>query len=135
MRTTPSSKRTVIAAAALCGIVAAFQLTLALGAPLGHAAWGGANADLSTGLRVASGFTVLLWTFAAFVLLRRGRVIGGGVPARVAEVGVWVVVALLALGVLANAASSSPWERYGWAPVILVHLVLCVRVARETRSS
>ncbi|GAA3059044.1 hypothetical protein [Actinokineospora globicatena] len=123
-------RRSTIAAAGLCGVVAAFQLALAAGAPLGRAAWGGTSAELPTGLRVASGVAVVLWAFAALVLLRRGG-LDSPVPERVGRVGSWVVVALLAAGALMNAASSSPWERYGWAPVIVVHLVLCVRVATK----
>ncbi|GAA3010285.1 hypothetical protein [Actinokineospora diospyrosa] len=122
-------RRTTIAAATMFGVVSAFQLALAAGAPLGRAAWGGTAAELPTGLRVASGFAIVLWAFAAVVVLRRGGVIDSPLPPKVARVGTWVIVALLGAGALMNAASSSPWERYGWAPFILVHLVLCIRVA------
>ncbi|MBM7775058.1 hypothetical protein JOD54_005262 [Actinokineospora baliensis] len=123
-------RKTSVAAAAICGVVSAFQIALAAGAPWGRAAWGGQAAELPTGLRVASGVAVLLWAVAAVVLLRRG---GFEVPVstKVARIGTWVIVALLAAGLLMNAASPSPWERYGWAPLILVHLVLTVRLARH----
>ncbi|RLK59073.1 hypothetical protein [Actinokineospora cianjurensis] len=123
-----SRKRSTVVAAAMCAVVSAFQFALAAGAPFGRAAWGGTAAELSTGLRVASGVAVVLWAFAAVVLLRRGGLIAQ-LPEQVARRGSWVVVALLAAGALMNAASSSPWERYGWAPFILVHLVLSIRVA------
>jgi hypothetical protein len=34
-----------------------------------------------------------------------------------------------------NAASSSPWERFGWAPFTLALSILCVLLARSGRES
>ena len=64
----PARAATVAAAVGLLTI-AAFQLALALGAPLGRAAWGGTHAQLPPGLRVASAFAFGVWALAALIVL------------------------------------------------------------------
>jgi hypothetical protein len=108
--------------------IALFQLVLALGAPLGRAAWGGTiPGQLPAGLRVASLVAVLIWSFAALVVL--GRVGTGPLP----SIGwlAWVLFGLLLLGTLMNLASSSPWERYFWGPYAFVLATLTLVVARS----
>ena len=60
----------IAAALAATGFVAlaVFQLALAFGAPLGHAAWGGAAANLTSGQRTGSAVSVYLLGPAALVL-------------------------------------------------------------------
>jgi hypothetical protein len=58
----PSTAWAGVAAAAGFLVIAAFELALALGAPLGRAGWGGGNAELPIGFRSASGFAVAVWT-------------------------------------------------------------------------
>jgi hypothetical protein len=136
---TRTDRHLATAAAAGFGLVVAFQVALAAGAPLGAAAWSGAHdGRLPDELRVASGVSAVVWLLAALVVLARGGV-GVRVPPAVGRVGVRTLVGVLALGAVMNAASSSPWERYGWAPFVLVLLVLCVVLARrgpqdETRA-
>ena len=123
---------TVAAAAAAVGLlaIAAFQAALALGAPLGRAAWGGTRTRLTTGLRVASAIAVVFWSCAAAVVLARAGVDAAFVPDDVARWGTWVLVVVLPVGAAMNLASSSPWERFLWAPLALVLAVLCFFVAR-----
>ena len=45
-------------------------------------------------------------------------------------VATWGLVIVLALGALANLASSSPWERFGWAPFTVLLTVATFIVAR-----
>jgi hypothetical protein len=53
-------------------VIAAFQGALALGAPLGFAAWGGAyDEQLPMGLRIASGVAVGVWVLAVLIVLGR----------------------------------------------------------------
>src|SRR5580765_4654584 len=61
----------IAAALAATGFVAlgAFQLALALGAPFGHAAWGGGSADLTSAQRLGSAVSVVLYALAAAVVL------------------------------------------------------------------
>ena len=110
-------------------VIAAFQLALALGAPLGRAAWGGAHERLPSRLRVASAVAVGIWLLAALVILQRAGIPVVPVPDVVPQWGAWIVVGLLAVGAIMNFASSSPWERFGWGPLALILAVLCLIVA------
>lgn len=123
--------RTLAVIAALgCGTIAMFQAALAFGAPLGRAAWGGTRTHLPPGLRVASGIAVVFWSLAAAVVLARSSVGATFLPDVVARWGTWILVVVLGIGAVMNAASSSPWERYLWAPLALVLAVLCFFLAR-----
>jgi hypothetical protein len=118
-----------ILAVVLIAIVAVFQLALALGAPLGAAAWGGRNQGvLPTRLRIASGLVAIvvypliaLYVLASAGLIDQGRLATGAT-------GMWVLTGLFALGTVANLASRSRIERV-WAPVSLVIAVCCGIVA------
>ena len=111
--------------------IAAFQAALAFGAPLGRAAWGGKRTHLRTGLRVASAVAVAFWSLAAAEVLARARVDAPFVPDVVARWGTWILVIVLFVGAVMNAASSSSWERFLWAPLALVLAVLCFVLARS----
>jgi hypothetical protein len=121
------------AVAAVAGfiVLAAFQAALALGAPLGRAAWGGTHSQLPPGLRIASTLDVALWILATGVILRRGGFRVRRISPAVARWGTWVLVAILPLSALMNFASSSPWERYLWGPLALAMAVLCLRLTRR----
>jgi hypothetical protein len=106
--------------------IAVFQLGLALGAPLGRAAWSGTiPGRLPARLRVGSLVAGLIWSFAVLVVL--GRVGVGPLPA-IAWL-TWVFVGLLLLGTVMNLASSSPWERYFWSPYAFVLAMLTLVAA------
>jgi hypothetical protein len=115
------------AATGLAG-VAAFQVSLAFGAPLGRAAWGGRHAELSAGLRTGSAISALLLVAAATLVLGRAGFLRG--PAGLFRSGTWVVAVLLTVSALGNLASSSPWEEFVQGPVALVIGALCFVVAR-----
>ena len=109
----------VLAAVGFLGI-GAFQVALALGAPLGRAAWGGANSVIPPRLRRASAVAAVVWLLAAVVILARAGVIDVPLPPILLVVGAWALV---------NVASSSPWERFGWAPYAAVLAGLSLVVA------
>ncbi len=109
----------------------AFQVALAAGAPLGHAAWGGTHAHLSTAQRVGSAISVAFYAVAILVVRRRAS----GRQARRYSWSTPALVGILGLSALMNAASSSPWERYVLAPVALALAVLCAVVAHGARRS
>ncbi len=109
--------------------IGAFQVALALGAPLGRAAWGGANRVIPPRLRRASAVAAVVWLLAAGLILARAGVIDLPVPTIVLVIGAWALVVLSGLGALVNLASSSPWERFGWAPYAATLAVLSIVVA------
>lgn len=106
-----------------------FQLALAVGAPWGHLAWGGRfEGKLPGGVRAMSALSaVLLAVFAMIVATRAGVVLPGWHDA--SRSAVWAVVAYCALGVVANAATPSRWERIVWLPVVTLMLVTSAYVA------
>jgi hypothetical protein len=111
-----------------CG-VGLFQVALALGAPWGAAAWGGANAGvLPPGFRVASGVSALVWAGVAAVAA--GRLLGP-VGRRRLLVG---AAAYLTLGIAMNAASPSGIERAVWVPATAVGAGLAWMAWRESRG-
>ncbi|HEX2739045.1 MAG TPA: hypothetical protein VHM69_01260, partial [Rubrobacter sp.] len=107
----------IAAVAAALGflVMAAFQAALALGAPLGSAAWGGAHeGQLPMGLRIASAVAVAVYSLFALLVLGRGGFQGVPLPYGVLRWGTWVLVVLMILGMFMNVASSSGWERFLW---------------------
>jgi hypothetical protein len=128
-------QRTAAAAAVGFSVIAAFQAALALGAPFGEAAFGGANSgQLPPSLRVTSAFSMVVWLLAALTVLARGR--SGPTPSgRAAVWGLRAFMVLLAAGTVMNAASPSPWERFLWAPLALILLVLCLVLDRSGRQA
>src|SRR5688572_27514975 len=109
--------------------IAAFQIALALGAPLGRAAWGGAHERLPARLRIGSAVAVLIWLLAALIVLTRGGLAVVQLPSALVVWGTWALVVLNVLGAIVNVASSSPWERFGWAPFALILAILCLILA------
>jgi hypothetical protein len=109
--------------------IAAFQAALALGAPFGRAAWGGKSRELPPNLRRASAVAVVIWLLAAMVILGRAGFEMVPLPDVVLTWGTWALVVASVLGAIVNVASSSPWERFGWAPLSLVLALLSWVVA------
>ena len=125
-------KRRIAAIVAAVGFTAlfVFQILLAAGMPLGRAAFGGASDTLSPELRVASAVSALLFLGAIWTVLARAGVIAAGGRGRgIARWSIWGFAVLLSLSALANFASSSPWERFGMAPLAVVLVACCVLVA------
>ena len=125
----PRTAAVIVAAGLL--LIAAFQLALALGAPLGRAAWGGSHDRLPTRLRRSSAVAVVIWLIATAVILARADYLTLPVPPEVVIGGAWMVVIVLALGTIVNVASSSPWERFGWGPLAAALAALGLVVARS----
>lgn len=113
---------------ALLAVLAIFQLTLALGAPIGQLAWGGQHRVLPLRLRVGSAVSIVIYAFIALVALDRA----GSVdvfPDAFSTVAMWVVFAYFVLGIGMNAISRSKPERYTMASLSLVLAVLSLLVA------
>jgi len=106
---------------AIAGIVA-FQVALALGAPWGEYAMGGASPGrFPAPLRVLAVVQAVILVGLAVVVVARA---GLALPelAGAAATLIWAVVVVSALAVLLNAASRSAGERRIWVPVALVLL-------------
>src|SRR3954447_5780512 len=75
-----------------------FQLVLAAGAPLGHAAWGGDQTHLTNAQRIGSVGSVVFYLLA--IACVRGR--AGGRTERRYRWGTWALAALMALSAVMN---------------------------------
>lgn len=98
------------------------QISLALGAPAGAAAWGGNYPGvLPTRLRVASGFVgVIFYPVVFLFVLDAGGVVETGLAdGSYAKWFLWILAGLFVFGALANFASKSKVERF-WGPVVLI---------------
>ena len=113
---------------AILGVLAVFQLALALGAPIGHFAWGGAHRVLPARLRIGSLVSIVIYAIIALLALDCAGVVDV-VPDAVSTVGMWVVFGYFVLGTGLNAISRSKPERYTMAPVSAVLAVLSLLVA------
>lgn len=110
-------------------VVVLFQLALALGAPWGAYAMGGAfPGRLPPKVRLAAlAQAILLGLMAAVVLSRAGLVLPGWSQASVWLT--WVIVAFAAISILLNTITPSAGERRLWLPVTLVLVVSSLTVA------
>ncbi len=125
----PVSTAGYIVALGLSGL-ALFQAAIALGAPVGKAAWGGRNPGvLPRNLRAASAVSVGIYVLAALLVLDRAGVPLIDLPDAVSFWGTWALVVLLTLGAIVNFASSSPYERFGWGPFAAVMALLTLVIA------
>jgi hypothetical protein len=115
--------------------IAAFQLALIAGAPLGRAAWGGGETVLPTSLRLASVVAIVAYGLAAAVVLRRAGWPIRWISPRVARRATWALVMLLGLSAAGNLLSQSPWERFLMAPTALLLAVLTLIVARSPQAT
>jgi hypothetical protein len=114
---------------ALLLVLALFQLALALGAPWGAYAMGGAFPGIfPPAMRVAALVQVpVLGLVGLIVFARAGLVLPSW--ARAARMLIWVVVGLLGVGVVLNLITPSPMERLIWAPVAIALFLTSLRVA------
>lgn len=117
-----------IALTVILAALAVFQLALALGAPLGRFAWGGAHRVLPTRLRIGSLVSILVYAVIAVLALDRVDLVDV-VPDPVSTVGMWVAFGYFVLGIPLNAMSRSTAERYTMTPVVAVLALLSLLVA------
>ncbi len=129
-RQSTSTTAGVAASAGFVGI-AAFQAALALGAPLGKAAYGGGSAELSSELHIVSTVAVPLWLLAAATVRQRAGLGEPRLPPTFVRRGTWTLVGIMSFSTLLNLASRSLVERYTWGPIALILTVLCAVVARS----
>lgn len=114
-----------VAAAVLAAGVAAFQLALMAGAPLGDAVFGGnaptADGVLAPPFRALAGIQSIVLLLLGWVLLARASVVaipifGGSTLTWIT----WVIVVFLALNTVANLAAPHPVERWVMGSITLL---------------
>jgi hypothetical protein len=115
--------------AGLIGLVIAFQLALALGAPWGEFAMGGAFTGVyPAGMRLLALLQGMVLAGVAMVVLSRAGVVGS----RWRGMSRWLIWPVLGFAFVAsvlNLITPSAMERMIWAPVALALFVTSLRVA------
>ena len=106
-----------VLACLVLGALAAFQVLLVLGAPLGRYAWGGRHRVLPAPLRAGSVVSIVIYALLATVVLARAELVPLAVPSGVVRTATWVIVVYLFLGAGLNLASRSKHERAVMSPV------------------
>lgn len=106
-------------------VLVTFQIALALGAPLGEAAWGGKHKNvLPRNLRIGSLFAAASLLFMSLVVLSASSSVNL-YPESFTTVVLWVMAIYFAIGIVMNALSRSKVERI-WAPYSAILCILCV---------
>lgn len=103
----------------LLGAVVLLQLLLALGLPLGGAAWGGRHRTLPRRLRVASGIAAGVLVIAMWLVATEAGFLPAGVGTPGSGILVWVFAGFFALNTLGNLVSESVVERRLMAPITI----------------
>lgn len=106
-----------LAATGVLGLLGVFQALLALGFPLGRAAWGGAHRILPPKLRWGSSAAIPILGVAAWVVLSRAGLVGPGSESSLIRFSCWVFAGFFALNTAGNISSKSPPERTIMTPV------------------
>jgi cytochrome bd-type quinol oxidase subunit 2 len=118
-----------IAFAVTTALVVAFQAALALGAPWGAYAMGGAiRGRMPPTLRVAAVVQGLLLFGVALIVLADAALVSVGLVNEWPWLA-WIPVAVSAIAVVLNGSTRSRGERRIWLPVSLVLLVSSLVVA------
>ena len=113
-----------LVAAAVLTVLAAFQIALIAGAPLGRLAWGGRHKVLPAKLRMGSAASIALYGLFAYIALARAGLAAPFVSASFTDVAAWVLTAYFAAGVVMNGISRSLPERLTMTPTALVLTLL-----------
>jgi hypothetical protein len=116
-------------AALVLSFAVIFQILLAIGLPLGQAAWGGTHRVLPPRLRIASALSSLLLGLAAWIVLARTGLVTIPWQSSVVRVGTWVVFCFLILNTVSNFVSKSRIERTVMTPAAFVCSVCLLVIA------
>jgi hypothetical protein len=115
----------------LLGVASGYQLALAAGAPLGHAAWGGNARRLPIRLRWASLTAAPVLAVAAWIILARAGVLEPGPEPTWVRASTWLFAGVFALNTAWNLASRSPLERLVMAPLTIILTICFLLVASK----
>jgi hypothetical protein len=112
----------------ILGLLALFQLLLVFGLPLGRAAWGGQNAVLPAGYRIASLGTIIIYGLMLWVASRRISTPEN----RGFRIAAWICFGYSCIAVVLNTITTSIIEHI-WVPVSLVLAWGFFLLAREKK--
>lgn len=120
-----------VVAAVLFFLIAAFQVALAVGAPWGGYAYGGARiGKLPSSVRLGSAVAAVFLLLAASVVLAMGGVVDvTPVPEGGLKTVTWVLAGLMALNTVGNLAAKTKLERFGFGSATALLVVLLAFVA------
>ena len=114
---------------AMISILIAFQVAIALGAPLGKYAYGGQNIGrLPNKLRITSVISVLILLAMQGHVLAQVGILTPLLAADQGKIANYAIVAFFAIGTLVNLVSRSKAERNIWTPFGLVATMLSVSI-------
>lgn len=116
-------------ACTILAALAAFQILLLFGAPLGQYAWGGSHVVLPTKLRIGSAISIILYFFFALIILGSAKLLDIPISEDILSMGIWILTAYFAIGVLMNGISRSKRERAIMTPVALTLAFICLLIA------
>ena len=109
----------------MLGVLGAFQLALACGAPWGKFAWGGQHpGTLPRDYRFASAASVVIVALFAGIILQRAGVISPLSDAA-SLIGLWIFIGYMGIGTIMNGISRSRPERI-WSPYSIAMLLLAL---------
>jgi len=130
----PWGIRAGLMAASICFGMLVFQLSLAMGAPLGRWAWGGEYQTLPANLRIGSLFSAGVFLLGAVWALEGPGVVRGFGRPGLARAGAGVLAVLfLSSGVL-NFFQAGPEEKAVMLPVAFSLCLLFLLIARTSPS-
>lgn len=120
--------------AIISGVVVAFQIALAAGAPWGEYAMGGAfPGQFPPVLRIAALIQATLLVGMAVIVLARAEFLA--VWSRASRWLIWIVVGFSALSFVLNLITPSAGERAIWAPIAFLLLISSAVVALTNSSA
>lgn len=127
------SQAAAITAAVLFGVVALFQLALALGVPWGAYAYGGRavrdDGTLPPTYRGASAATAVVLVLFAVVMLTRAGVVGTSGDSTAVTMLSWVIVGFMVINTPMNLLGKHWIEKFVFGGITLALVVLCAIVA------
>ena len=104
----------------ILSLLSLFQLSLALGAPMGQFAWGGKYKVLPRNLRIGSILSLIIYLGIAICLLSKSGIYQIIQQGTLLNILVWVIFVYLVLGIFMNAISRSKRERYAMTPIVIL---------------
>ena len=113
----------------ILAVLAAFQASLAAGAPLGHFAWGGQHRILPPALRIGSLVAIVIYAAIAAIALQKAGLVALLPGGDWIGIAAWVAAAYLATGIPLNAISRSRSERLTMTPLVTLLFALVLIVA------